>query len=293
MKRIFFNGCSYTYGRRRNEELEREERYENRWTLELSKIYDVEEVSWAIPGASNDWIVRTTMEWIGKNSDKVPSTAFVIGLTQPYRWEWFNARANEYEPKHPHDLTQTSVPDFTNRMKDLYGKDRTEDYKNLPGEGSTDPFLADGVRPRPKFYQQYLYYYYNGFKSMLESIRKIVMLQGYFKSLGVDYYFVSAFSELPTFISDVNNNIDKDIGYSTYLTDKETTYIPDGFKYGSREYKSYSNLISQIDNFDESISIHDWSARNNCADELGYCTRGDLYAKYLYEKLRPIGHNWL
>ncbi len=42
MKRIFFNGCSYTYGRRRNEELEREERYENRWTLELSKIYDVE-----------------------------------------------------------------------------------------------------------------------------------------------------------------------------------------------------------------------------------------------------------
>lgn len=290
MKRIFFNGCSYTYGRRRNQELEQEERYENRWTLELSKIYDVEEVSWAIPGASNDWIVRTTMEWIGKNSDKVPETSFIIGVTQPYRWEWFNTIVNEYEPKHPHDLLHTAVPDFTHRMKDLYGEERTKDY---PLDNAHDPFLAKDVRPRPKFYQQYLYYYYSGFKCLLESIRKIVMLQGYFKSLGVDYYFVSAFSELPRFVSDVNNNIDKDIGYSTYLMDTETTFINDGFKYGSREYKSYSNLISQIDNFDDLISIQDWSKENNCADNLGYCTRGDLYAKYLYEKLRSIGHNWL
>ena len=91
MKYLFVNGCSFTYG----DELKN--KFEERWSYIISKRLNLEEINIAHDGASNDRILRSTIDWISYNTDKLKDTFFVIGWTGPERWEeWLDKDISEF-----------------------------------------------------------------------------------------------------------------------------------------------------------------------------------------------------
>ena len=53
----------------------------NRFSKLLSDKLNAKEINIALGGGSNERTLRTTYEWIRKNSEKVESTLFIIGFT--------------------------------------------------------------------------------------------------------------------------------------------------------------------------------------------------------------------
>jgi len=69
----------------------------NRFTGLASKKIGLEEINISWPGKSNRAIMRTTIEWILDNQDKVKDTFFLIGWTAPHRTESVSEDKDEYE----------------------------------------------------------------------------------------------------------------------------------------------------------------------------------------------------
>jgi hypothetical protein len=91
MKYLFANGCSFTYG----DELKN--KFDDRWSYILSNKLNLEEINIAHDGASNDRILRSTIDWISYNTDKLKDTFFIIGWTGPERWEeWLDASISKF-----------------------------------------------------------------------------------------------------------------------------------------------------------------------------------------------------
>ena len=68
-----------------------------RFTGLVSKKMGLEEINISYPGKSNRAIMRTTIEWILDNQDKVKDTFFLIGWTSPHRTESVSEDKDEYE----------------------------------------------------------------------------------------------------------------------------------------------------------------------------------------------------
>ena len=69
----------------------------NRFTGLASKKMGLEEINISWPGKSNRAIMRTTIEWILDNQDKVKDTFFLIGWTTPYRTEIVSKEKDTYD----------------------------------------------------------------------------------------------------------------------------------------------------------------------------------------------------
>lgn len=93
MKYLFVNGDSYAYGLN---DLEFNSPTRNRYSKLLSNHYGLKEINISQSGASNDTIVRTTLEWIQDNKDKIKDTIFLIGWTISIREEHFNFRQKKW-----------------------------------------------------------------------------------------------------------------------------------------------------------------------------------------------------
>src|SRR5210317_686045 len=93
MKYLFVNGDSYAYGL---SDLEFNAPYKNRYSRLLANHFNLEEINISNSGASNDTIVRTTLDWIENNDDKIHETIFLIGWTISIREEHFNFRKKKW-----------------------------------------------------------------------------------------------------------------------------------------------------------------------------------------------------
>ena len=81
IKNIVSCGCSYVAGAGCSIV------HEERLSALFAKKYNAEDINFAIDGGSNDRIVRKITNWVVENKNKLDETLFLIGVTQPQRFE--------------------------------------------------------------------------------------------------------------------------------------------------------------------------------------------------------------
>ncbi len=81
IKNIVSCGCSWVDGSGCNL------RHEERLSALFAKKYNAEDINLAKEGGSNDRIVRKITNWILGNKNKLDETLFLIGLSEPKRFE--------------------------------------------------------------------------------------------------------------------------------------------------------------------------------------------------------------
>ena len=81
IKNIVSCGCSYVAGAGCS--IVNEERL----SALFAKKYNANDINFAIDGGSNDRIVRKITNWVVENKNKLDETLFLIGVTQPQRFE--------------------------------------------------------------------------------------------------------------------------------------------------------------------------------------------------------------
>jgi len=83
--RIFFNGCSITWG------AELEEKEDQRYSTLIGRQLDADVVNIAEAGVSNDWIVEKTISWFSDHNADLA----IIQFTEPSRWIWYDPNDRE------------------------------------------------------------------------------------------------------------------------------------------------------------------------------------------------------
>lgn len=91
---ILSNGCSWTYGHNLPNPKEQA------WPATLAKKLDLPVVNLAIPGSSNDSILRRTTEYIFENKQYGSTPLVVIAWSQMTRREGWNKKTSLYEDIH-------------------------------------------------------------------------------------------------------------------------------------------------------------------------------------------------
>lgn len=91
---ILSNGCSWTYGHNLSNPKE------NAWPATLAKKLDLPIVNLALPGSSNDSILRRTTEYIFQNKQYGSTPLVVIAWSQMTRREGYNKETGLYEEIH-------------------------------------------------------------------------------------------------------------------------------------------------------------------------------------------------
>jgi len=81
IKNIVSCGCSYVAGCGCSTPLQ------ERLSALFAKKYNAEDINFAIDGGSNDRSVRKITNWVVENKNKLDETLFLIGVTQPQRFE--------------------------------------------------------------------------------------------------------------------------------------------------------------------------------------------------------------
>ena len=63
----------------------------------FAKKYNAEDINLAKEGGSNDRIVRKITNWFVGNKDKLDETLFLIGLTEPQRFEIYDEDITDFK----------------------------------------------------------------------------------------------------------------------------------------------------------------------------------------------------
>ena len=108
IKHIVSCGCSWVYGAGCHL------RHKEKLSALFAKKYNAKDINLSKEGGSNDRIVRKITNWIVENKDRLDETLFLIGVTEPQRFEiWspgpvsVNTNTNEesvnltFSVKHP------------------------------------------------------------------------------------------------------------------------------------------------------------------------------------------------
>ena len=97
---LFTNGCSWTYGGGLNLDAvtQEKERLASTWPTHLGKLLGASEVVNLAEGCgSNDRILRTTFEWLNKQSpERLKETLAIIQWTEASRYEYYCAETQEW-----------------------------------------------------------------------------------------------------------------------------------------------------------------------------------------------------
>jgi hypothetical protein len=132
--------------------------FDERWSKLLSDKLGLEEINKARHGGSNDRIIRMTIEWCNNNQDKINDTLFVIGWTSFNRFEFWD--------------------NFLNRFVQVSNGEPTHNDRD-------DKRLQEYVT-------QYWKERHNDLEAKNEILRKIILLQSFFKSNNLSYLFLDA-----------------------------------------------------------------------------------------------------
>ena len=182
-KHVLVNGCSFTFG---HGEIQYPETGEYMpplpfvWPFELEKVLDVKCTNISIGGASNNRIVRTTIESI----EKEKPDAVIVQWTSPFRSEWYDEIWETFYSLVPHNVTddqkrsEGAVDMFGTpcvfipipKLKH-YGMD-SEYYKNLS-----------------KASQYYQAYMMNHTEAVIDFCKDVLLLQNYLEKRNIPFMF--------------------------------------------------------------------------------------------------------
>lgn len=216
---LYANGCSMTAG----SEAENNEKinYRDSFPAVISKILGWEQLNHAIPGGSNQRIVRTTIlfveEWLQEN--KNPEDLFVL-----ITW----TGNDRLEVMHQNDTHHLLVHDLD-----------SETYGDIP------PIVR-------RYYESYLAAVDN--RDIL-SLQNILLMQSYLKNKNINYLFLNAIETWPTvFVQnrkllydalDTRHYLDggRDRGFMRqWLRDQGFPFAP-GHHFRKDAYAAYANMI--------------------------------------------------
>ena len=71
-------------------------RLDNRLSKLFANHFHTKDINLSREGGSNDRILRKVIDWAVKNKDKLSNTFFLIGLTEPVRYEIWNDEVKKY-----------------------------------------------------------------------------------------------------------------------------------------------------------------------------------------------------
>jgi len=116
---LITNGCSYTYCQNLTD------RETNGWPYQLGKKLGIPVINLAKPGSGNDYICRSTYEYVYLEMLPTIKPLWVIGWSQYWRREgWFNKK-NDYDVV----IQAKSIKDITNSYQRLVLEEwNTEDH---------------------------------------------------------------------------------------------------------------------------------------------------------------------
>lgn len=102
MKYLFTNGDSWTWGQGLQEDqvfppFPHKRKPRGQWPEVLGEKLNIEVINIAENGSSNERILRSTIEWVVDNKDKINETLFIIGWTISDRWEWWSNFKQDWE----------------------------------------------------------------------------------------------------------------------------------------------------------------------------------------------------
>lgn len=166
-KHIVVNGCSFTDSIHRTN-FPLVERYN-------AKFYNISK-----QGGSLQRIVRTTLDWISKNSKKINDTLFVLGITSIERFELFNNKSNSWTP----------MNHFYGEIKKGWVRQNDDKSKN---QNST--LIGWSVKER----SNYFYNFYNDNAIFYSAIKDIITLQTLFKLNNIDYVMFDSLEPLDSY----------------------------------------------------------------------------------------------
>ena len=173
-KILLTNGCSWVNGAGLpNREIQR-------WSYHLAKKLNMEDVNLSSEGASNNTIIRTTIEWLKENKDKFSDVLVIIGWTQMTRTEFFNDVTKEWENQN-----------FVSFGDDDTDKTTEEFYENQ----SKHMLRHTELSPNNVWWRVYLKYYFNMEQTYNNFFNTILYSQSIFKSFGIDYVHFASFGE--------------------------------------------------------------------------------------------------
>tara|TARA_X000001382_G_scaffold74815_1_gene52326 strand:+ start:563 stop:1264 length:702 start_codon:yes stop_codon:yes gene_type:complete len=114
---LYVNGASWLQGMG----VEKNERF----SYHLSKLMECSEKNVCQGGASNDWVMRTTMDYI-LNHRNIKNHYFVIGFSGYYRWDIWDDINQVFHKGHPTSFTHKQS--FDNQVKE-HGVDYAKHWK--------------------------------------------------------------------------------------------------------------------------------------------------------------------
>jgi hypothetical protein len=104
--KIYVNGASWVQGMG----VERNEVF----SYHLAKLLECEELNIAEGGASNDWVIRQTIDYVLENNPK--NHLFVLGFAGYFRWDIWDDIKKKWEKGHPMSFLEKSL--FDREVKD-------------------------------------------------------------------------------------------------------------------------------------------------------------------------------
>jgi len=171
-KILLTNGCSWVNG------AGLQDRESERWSYHLAKKLNMEDINLSSEGASNDGILRTTVEWLKENKDKFSDVLVLVGWTQMTRTEFFNDVTEEWENQ---NFVSFGNSEMDKTTEEFYEKQSKYMLRHTE------------LTPNDVWWRVYLKYYFNMEQRYNSFFNSILFSQSIFKSFGIDYIHFASF----------------------------------------------------------------------------------------------------
>jgi len=195
-------------------------------------------------GASNDRIIRKTTEWVVENESKLKDTFFVIGITEPSRYELWDNVKDRYN--------QGSVSDISMNYDTIEGVDSY-------GEKGYDGQSEDAYQLTVETQKMYYKYHSDEQVDIDRSLRNIFLLMSLFERYNCKYLIFDSIVNIRKLVKEDNRYFKKVFNNKNYYSGEswaECCSLLD--ETGGGEHPSYDDIRLWSDkmyNYTEEISL--------------------------------------
>lgn len=248
--RLVTNGCSFTYGYELNNVLDA-------WPYKLGKLLGISVINLAIPGASNDYIVRSIIQNI-LNETITRNDLLIIGWTGEFRKEFYSDVEHKYiSIKNNRTIVLDEV------TKTYYTNDYSQDLNSIVNQYFTE-------------------LYTNRIVAISDKLRQMLLLSKLLNEYDIPYTFFNALGglALKDFTDSEFKGYDQlNIIRKTIKSVKLDEHILNEYNILYKEIISDGNIISapSMEEFCKSYPIGKWFHPL----EKGH----EEWANFLYSKL--------
>ena len=202
------------------------------------------DINLSVNGASNDRIIRKTTEWVVENESKLKDTFFVIGITEPSRYELWDNIKDRYN--------QGSVSAISMNYDTIEGVDS---YGDTGYDNQTENTNQLTIETQKMYYK----YHSDEQVDVDRSLRNIFLLMSLFERYNCKYLIFDSIVNMRKLVKEDSRYFKKVFNNKKYYSEQswaECCSLLD--EYGGGEHPSYddSRLWSdKMYNYTEEIGL--------------------------------------